>query len=140
MYQHKETMKTGINISNLYNLNKEMISKIGHLSIPIGLYTNKTVRGIVKNISDGMNVSVIDLGDKDATIEEDVFSDLLSITTSRDKMKTRKNKHIAKKSQVLKLNIKINTEKGEKRATRKRTSNTRNNTKKRNTKRTKIKN
>ena len=140
MYQHKETMKTGINISNLYNLNKEMISKIGHLSIPIGLYTNKTVRGIVKNISDGMNVSVIDLGDKDATIEEDVFSDLLSITTSRDKMKTRKNKHIAKKSQVLKLNIKINTEKGEKRATRKRTINTRNNTKKRSTKRTKIKN
>lgn len=118
MYQHKETMKTGVSVLGLQNTNKEIIDKLKHLSVPMGLYSNPYVNRSQDEKKDLFYVSKItnDLNGEEV-IPDDLFQGLLSITTSYDKSKTRKNKKKRESSIKIKINTAIG---GGKRFTKKR--------------------
>ena len=116
MYQNKETMKTGVSVMGLRNINtltsKEIIDKLKHLSVPMGLYSNPYVKRVQDEKDSLFYVSKIDnMLDREEVIPDELFQGLLNITTSRDKSKTRKNKinHKIKKTKESSIKIKINT-------------------------------
>ena len=116
MYQNKETMKTGVSVMGLRNINtltsKEIIDKLKHLSVPMGLYSNPYVKRVQDEKNSLFYVSKIDnMLDREEVIPDELFQGLLNITTSRDKSKTRKNKinHKIKKTKESSIKIKINT-------------------------------
>jgi hypothetical protein len=116
MYQNKETMKTGVSVMGLRNINtltsKEIIDKLKHLSVPMGLYSNPYVKRVQDEHDSLFYVSKIDnMLDREEVIPDELFQGLLNITTSRDKSKTRKNKinRKIKKTKESSIKIKINT-------------------------------
>tara|TARA_B110000858_G_C17761771_1_gene454904 strand:+ start:705 stop:1130 length:426 start_codon:yes stop_codon:yes gene_type:complete len=116
MYQNKETMKTGVSVMGLRNINtltsKEIIDKLKHLSVPMGLYSNPYVKRVQDEKNSLFYVSKIDnMLDREEVIPDELFQGLLNITTSRDKSKTRKNKinRKIKKTKESSIKIKINT-------------------------------
>jgi hypothetical protein len=116
MYQNKETMKTGVSVMGLRNINtltsKEIIDKLKHLSVPMGLYSNPYVKRVQDEKNSLFYVSKIDnMFDREEVIPDELFQGLLNITTSRDKSKTRKNKinRKIKKTKESSIKIKINT-------------------------------
>jgi hypothetical protein len=122
MYQNKETKKAGVFIKGLQNMSKDVINKIQHLSVPLGLYTNN-IRG-PRVFNDVFHISKLNNQvDTLEVITDDIFELLLNISTPRDKMKTRKNKKVLSKNFI---KIKINTKKN------------RNNTKKKNKPRNRV--
>ena len=85
IYQDKGTMKPGVAVLMIYNkdkpnklnnINKDIISKIGHLSIPMGLYegckNKKSYHSIptIQSVSDNS----IDLND---VVNNDVYDNLI---------------------------------------------------------------
>ena len=116
MYQNKETMKTGVSVMGLRNINtltsKEIIDKLKHLSVPMGLYSNPYVKRVQDEKNSLFYVSKIDnMLDREEVIPDELFQGLLNTTTSRDKSKTRKNKinRKIKKTKESSIKIKINT-------------------------------
>jgi hypothetical protein len=92
MYQNKETMKTGVSIPGLHNMSKEIINKLKHLSVPMGLYANPRVK---RSSSVDSSVSRLSGLESKEVIPDELFKGLLDISISHDKSKTRKNrKHI----------------------------------------------
>ena len=115
MYQNKETMKTGVSVMGLRNINtltsKEIIDKLKHLSVPMGLYSNPYVKRVQDEKESLFYVSKIDMLDGEEVVPDELFQGLLNITTSRDKSKTRKNRNNReyKKTKERSIKIKINT-------------------------------
>lgn len=87
------------------NTNKDIINKLKHLSVPMGLYTTpkhqanytkkkekeremEKERGKV-GVS---NVSILNSLETSEVIADEIFEKMLDITTVHDKTKTRKNK------------------------------------------------
>ena len=105
MYQNKDTMKTGVSIPGLHNMSKEVINKLKHLSVPMGLYANPYVK---RSASVDSSVSRLSGLESREVIPDDLFKGLLDISMSHDKSKTRKNKKENRKD-VDNIKIKINT-------------------------------
>lgn len=104
MYQNKETMKTGVSIPGLHNMSKEIISKLQHLSVPMGLYANPYVKRSVSGDSSVLQLSRLSELESNEVIPDELFEGLLDISISHDKSKTRKNR-----KQFDNIKIKINT-------------------------------
>lgn len=104
MYQNKETMKTGVGILGLHNMSKEIISKLQHLSVPMGLYANPYVKRSISGDSSVLQVSRLSELESNEVIPDELFEGLLDISISHDKSKTRKNK-----KHFDNIKIKINT-------------------------------
>lgn len=101
MYQNKDTMKTGVSIPGLHNMSKEVINKLKHLSIPMGLYANPQLK---RSASVDSSVSRLSGLENREVIPDELFKGLLDISISHDKSKTRKNR-----KDVDNIKIKINT-------------------------------
>lgn len=101
MYQNKDTMKTGVSIPGLHNMSKEVINKLKHLSIPMGLYANPQLK---RSVSVDSSVSRLSGLENREVIPDELFKGLLDISISHDKSKTRKNR-----KDVDNIKIKINT-------------------------------
>jgi hypothetical protein len=101
MYQNKETMKTGVSIPGLHNMSKEIINKLKHLSVPMGLYATPHVKrsGLIDS-----SVSRLSGLESKEVIPDELFEGLLNISISHDKSKTRKNR-----KQFGNIKLKINT-------------------------------
>jgi len=131
VYQDKSTMNPGVTVLMIYNkdglnkMNKDIISRIGHLSVPTVFYESCNYK---KNLP---NISVKKINherlDKDNIIKPDIFDDLInrssvSLPTNR---KTRKN---------IKPIIRIKTHSGSKNKSKKQINNYKKRNRKRQTK------
>ena len=97
VYQDKSTMNPGVTVLMIYNkdglnkMNKDIISRIGHLSVPTVFYESCNYK---KNLP---NISVKKINnerlDKDNIIDNDFFNKIInrSFVSLPTKKKTRKN-------------------------------------------------
>lgn len=102
IYQDKGTMKPGVAVLMIYNkdkpnklnnINKDIISKIGHLSIPMGLYEGCKNKKSNHNIPTIQSVSDNSI-DFDDVVNNDVYDNLIHKSSKMlpTERKTRKAK------------------------------------------------
>tara|TARA_B100001758_G_C18121706_1_gene459076 strand:- start:9 stop:428 length:420 start_codon:yes stop_codon:yes gene_type:complete len=109
--RNNEIINPGISMKHLNSISKDILRKIGHLSVPAGLYSNldkKHTMGdsvVIPVISRVLNDSVNDGND---IIDTGIFDELIDLTSSRTKSQTRK-KNKKKRAHGISNIIKIKT-------------------------------
>ena len=92
---NNEIIKPCISMKHLNNISKDILSKIGHLSVPAGLYSNLDKKHTVNdNIVIPVSSRVLNdsINDGNDIIDTGIFDELIDLTSSRRKSQTRKNK------------------------------------------------
>ena len=104
VYQDKSTMNPGVTVLMIYNkdglnnkINKNIISRIGHLSVPPVFYESCSYKNNYSNlpIIEKVNPELLykENGDHDDIIDNDIFDNLINRSSKHlpSERKTRKN-------------------------------------------------